>query len=89
MKMQGSFFAEFLGKDGRQDHRYGRNGCQHPGRQDMKSTIGAIILIVLGTVFLLNNLGIARLSIHEIIAKWWPAILIIVGISLLTRRMKK
>jgi len=55
----------------------------------MIGRIGGILLIVLGTVFLLNNLGIAKLPIREIAAKWWPAILIIVGLSLLTRRMKK
>ena len=53
----------------------------------MRGSIGGgIVLIVLGALFLINNLGIARLSIGEIIGKWWPAILIIVGISMLARR---
>ncbi len=55
----------------------------------MIGSIGGIVLIVLGAVFLLNNLGIAKLPIRELAAKWWPAILILVGVSLLTRRMKK
>jgi len=55
----------------------------------MRASIGGIVLIVLGALFLINNLGIARLSIGEIIGKWWPAILIIVGISMLARRMIK
>ena len=55
----------------------------------MIGSIGGIVLIVLGAVFLLNNLGIAKLPIRELAAKWWPAILILVGVSLLTRRLKK
>ena len=59
------------------------------GGKDMIGSIGGIVLIVLGAVFLLNNLGIAKLPIREIAAKWWPAVLILVGVSLLTRRLKK
>ena len=55
----------------------------------MKGTIGGIVLIALGALFLINNLGIARISIGQIIGKWWPAILIIVGISLVIRRKGK
>ncbi len=55
----------------------------------MIGSIGGIVLIVVGAVFLLNNLGIANLPIRELAAKWWPAILILVGFSLLARRMKK
>jgi len=55
----------------------------------MIGSVGGIVLIVLGVVFLLNNLGIANLSVREIFVKWWPAILIIVGLSLLTRRLRK
>jgi hypothetical protein len=58
-------------------------------KKDMIGSIGGIVLIVLGAVFLLNNLGIAKLPIRELAAKWWPAILILVGVSLLTRRLKK
>ncbi len=52
----------------------------------MIGRIGAVVLIVVGTVFLLNNLGVAHLSIREIAAKWWPVILIVAGLSLLVRR---
>ena len=55
----------------------------------MIGKIGAIILVVVGTVFLLNNLGIAQLSIREIATKWWPVLLIIAGLSLLTRRRNR
>lgn len=43
----------------------------------------ALVLIVIGTLFLLNNLGLTSLNLGEVIRTWWPAILIVVGISLL------
>lgn len=46
----------------------------------------AVVLIVLGALFLLNNLGITNISLGELISKWWPALLILVGISMLLRR---
>jgi hypothetical protein len=50
-----------------------------------KSVIGAIVLIVLGVLFLLSNFGwIPRIG--PLFAQWWPAILIAVGVSLLVRR---
>lgn len=46
---------------------------------------GALVLIVLGHLFLLSNLGwIPRLG--PLFAQWWPAILIIVGAFMLVRR---
>jgi len=50
-----------------------------------RAPVAAIILIVLGGLFLLANLGlIPRLG--PLIAQWWPLILIVVGVSLLWRR---
>ncbi len=50
-----------------------------------KSGIGAVILIVLGVLFLMSNFGwIPRIG--PLFATWWPAILIAVGIALLLRR---
>lgn len=45
--------------------------------------IPALVLIVIGALFLLNNLGITNLSLGAVVRTWWPAILIVVGISLL------
>lgn len=45
--------------------------------------IPALVLIVIGVLFLLNNLGLTSLNLGEVIRTWWPAILIVVGISLL------
>ncbi len=55
----------------------------------MIGMVAGVALILVGTIFLLNNLGLAHLSVKEIFGKWWPAILIIVGISFLTRRLRK
>ena len=50
-----------------------------------RSRIGALVLIVVGTVFLLLNLGwIPQLG--PLFHKWWPLILIIVGVLLLVKR---
>lgn len=56
----------------------------------MKSNlIAPLVLIVLGTVFLLDNLGYADINLSRVIALlgvWWPAILILVGVGLLFKR---
>jgi hypothetical protein len=50
-----------------------------------KSAISAYILIGLGIIFLLSNLG--RLPpIRSLMSQWWPLILIILGIWVLIRR---
>jgi hypothetical protein len=50
-----------------------------------KSRVGALILIVLGVLFLSSNLGwIPRLG--PLLAQWWPVILIVVGVYLLVQR---
>lgn len=50
-----------------------------------RSKIGALILIVLGILFLLSNLGLIP-QIRPLLAQWWPLILIVVGAALLARR---
>ena len=50
-----------------------------------RSRIGALILIVLGTLFLLSNLGSIP-QLGPLLHKWWPLILIIVGVLLLVQR---
>ncbi len=52
----------------------------------MRRSIGAIILIVLGAVFLGVNLGyIPAVPLKALLAQWWPAILIVLGVLLLVR----
>lgn len=48
----------------------------------MRGNIAAIVLILVGSYFLLSNLGLINISMREIIATWWPAVLIAVGISM-------
>ncbi len=52
----------------------------------MKSNVlSAIILIVLGALLLANNL-IPEFRIWATLFKWWPVLLIALGVSLLARR---
>jgi hypothetical protein len=51
-----------------------------------KSGIGAYILIALGAIFLLSNFGLLP---HPFMARWWPLILVLVGVLLLTRRSSR
>ncbi|HMK77382.1 MAG TPA: DUF5668 domain-containing protein [Thermodesulfobacteriota bacterium] len=50
-----------------------------------KSAIGAYVLIGLGIIFLLSNLGWLP-PIRSLMSQWWPLILIIVGVLVLIRR---
>lgn len=40
----------------------------------------AIVLIVLGVIFLLGNLGTINVDIGNLISDWWPLILILLGV---------
>ena len=51
-----------------------------------RSVTGAVILIVLGVLFLLSNFGMLP-RLGPLFAQWWPAILIIAGVSMLLRRL--
>ena len=48
-------------------------------------SLGPVILIVLGCLFLLSNLGVLP-RLGPLFARWWPLILIVVGTLLLLRR---
>ena len=47
--------------------------------------IPALILIVLGSVFLLSNFGLMP-RLGPLFAQWWPVILVVVGATMLLRR---
>ena len=49
------------------------------------SYIGPLILIIVGTLFLLSNFGFLP-HLGVLLARWWPLILIAVGVARLTRR---
>lgn len=48
--------------------------------------VGPLILIGLGIVFLLNNLGILAWSVWDVIFRLWPVLLIAVGLDILIGR---
>jgi TM2 domain-containing membrane protein YozV len=50
----------------------------------MNAPIGAALLIGLGALFLLDNLGI---PVFHHIGRYWPVLLIVIGVILLQRRM--
>ncbi len=49
---------------------------------------GAIIALV-GLIFLMNNLGYIDYSLGYIISRWWPVIIIIVGLDMIIRQSRK
>jgi len=48
--------------------------------------VGALVLIVIGVLFLLQNLGYGGFDFGDLIRKWWPLILIAVGVGMLFKR---
>ena len=50
------------------------------------NVVSALILIVLGLFLLARNLGWIDGSLGALVATWWPAILVAVGISMLVKR---
>ncbi len=60
---------------------------QSQANQDVKQTSpsysGAIILILLGILFLLNNFGILPWPVWQIIVRYWPVVLILVGLEVI------
>ena len=48
----------------------------------MRGNVAAIVLIVVGSYFLLSNLGLINISLREVISTWWPLVLIAVGITM-------
>jgi len=56
-------------------------------REDRRgSLVGPVILIGLGVVFLLNNLGVLEWSVWEVILRLWPILLVSAGLDLLLGR---
>ncbi len=52
-----------------------------------KSIFAPLVLIVLGVLFLLSNFGLLP-HLGPLFARWWPLILIAVGLLLLSRRLR-
>jgi lia operon protein LiaF len=52
------------------------------------SWLVGIILILIGTIFLLKSLGIIQITIWEIFRTYWPVALILLGVSIIMRKSK-
>ena len=50
-----------------------------------RSRTGALILIIVGAVFLLSNLGVVP-QLGPLLRQWWPLILIVIGVIMLVQR---
>jgi hypothetical protein len=61
-----------------------------PGELDQRrrggSVVGPLILITMGGVFLANNLGILPWSVWGNLWRFWPVILVVVGLEILFGR---
>ncbi len=67
------------------DKRLLTYGTRKPMRSNL---IAALILIIVGLFFLAKNLGWINGNIGAMLATWWPAILVAVGIGMLFGRGK-
>ncbi len=54
----------------------------------MRSNFGALVLIVVGILFLLSNLGMIP-HLLPLLRQWWPLGLIIAGVVMLLERRGK
>jgi len=51
----------------------------------LRSRTCAIVLIIVGTLFLLSNLGVIP-QLAPLLRQWWPLILVVVGALMLVQR---
>lgn len=58
-----------------------------PERSRRVSLVGPVILIGLGIVFLLNNMGVLAWSVWEVIFRLWPILLIAAGLEIILNRL--
>ena len=56
------------------------------GKTRRGGLVGPIILITLGVVFLMNNLGVLDWSVWVVIFRLWPVLLVAAGLDLLLGR---
>ncbi|TWH09261.1 MULTISPECIES: LiaI-LiaF-like domain-containing protein [Pseudoxanthomonas] len=50
------------------------------------NVFAALVLIVVGLFFLARNLGWIDTGLGALLATWWPAGLVVVGVAMLLRR---
>lgn len=52
----------------------------------VRSRVGPMILIAIGVILLLINFGVVPIAeLKAMLAKWWPLILVVVGVWQLVR----
>jgi hypothetical protein len=62
-------------------------GAAHGRRRWRRgSIVGPVILITVGLLFLLNNLGVLPWTVWSSLLRFWPAILILIGLDVLIGR---
>jgi len=59
----------------------------YPERRRRVSLVGPVILIGLGVVFLLNNMGVLAWSVWEVIFRLWPILLVALGLEIILSRL--
>jgi hypothetical protein len=59
------------------------NCRRHGGRW-----FAGLLLIAIGTIFLLKSLGVIQLTVWQIFRTYWPVLLILLGISIIMRRSR-
>lgn len=55
-------------------------------RQRGRSVVGPLILIAIGVLLLLNTMGVVQWSVWETLWRFWPAVLILIGLELVLGR---
>jgi len=66
------------------DEQKRRSARPEQGRR--VSLVGPVILIGLGVIFLLNNMGILAWSVWEVIFRLWPILLVAAGLEIILSR---
>lgn len=66
--------------------QYNQAAPQPPQPERRRSFVGPLILVFLGVMFLLNNLGLSTWSVWEILWRFWPVWLIAIGVEMLFGR---
>ena len=67
---------------------YGSPEESRKDKPSMRSNFSALILIVVGVLFLLSNLGMIP-HVWPFLRQWWPLALIIAGVVMLVERRGK
>lgn len=62
-----------------------QKGYPEPRRR--VSLVGPVILIGLGVVFLLNNMGVLAWSVWDVVFRLWPVLLIAAGLEIILSRL--